>query len=48
MWYVIQTMTGKEEELTEVLDKMLPQTICEKSFLIKRETCWRLKGEHKI
>lgn len=48
MWYVIQTMTGKEEELAEVLDKMLPQTICEKSFLIKRETCWRLKGEHKI
>lgn len=48
MWYVIQTMTGKEEELTEVLKKMLPQTICEKSFLIRRETIWRLQGEHRI
>lgn len=48
MWYVIQTTTGKEEELTEVLKKMLPQTIYQKSFLIRRETCWRLKGEQKI
>ena len=48
MWYVIQTMTGKEEELTEVLKSMLPQTICEKSFLIRRETCWRRKGEYQI
>lgn len=48
MWYVIQTMTGREEELTEILDNMLPQTVCEKSFFIKRETCWRFKGENRI
>ena len=48
MWYVIQTTTGREEELTDVLKSMLPQTICEKSFFIRRETCWRLKGKHKI
>ena len=47
-WYVIQTTTGREEELTDVLKSMLPQTICEKSFFIRRETCWRLKGKHKI
>lgn len=32
MWYVIQTTTGREEELTDVLKSMLPQTICEKAF----------------
>ena len=49
MWYVIQTTTGREEELTDVLKSMLPQTICEKSFFIRRETLfYQLKKVPKL
>lgn len=48
MWYVIQTMTGHEEELIKMLDTMLTHAICEKCFFIRREISWRFKGENKI
>lgn len=48
MWYVIQTMTGREEELAEALEKILPSGVYEKSILLKKESVWRLHGEQKL
>ena len=45
MWYVIQTMTGKEQELVAVLHKMLPASLYKDCFFLKRQLLKRLGGE---
>lgn len=44
MWYVIQTITGQEELLVEMISRMIPQEDYVECFYIKRE-CAR-KDEH--
>lgn len=45
MWYVIQVMTGKEEETKYVMEKELDRQLYEKCFFIKRERVWRREGQ---
>lgn len=45
MWYVIQTTTGKEQELVDLLHKMLPKTVYNECFFMKRQLLKRLGGE---
>ena len=43
MWYVIQTITGKEQELVDLVYKMLPKTVYKECFFLK--LLKRLGGE---
>lgn len=45
MWYVIQTTTGKEQELVEVIHKMLPAALYSECFFLKRQLLKRLGGK---
>ncbi len=48
MWYVIQTITGKEMETAGVIRKMLMERSYRRCFVIRHECVWRLGGELKI
>lgn len=41
MWYVIQTMTGHEEKLVRMVEKILPQEIYTDCFVPYYERIWR-------
>ena len=45
MWYVIQTMTGKEQELVEEIQKLVPREAYDRCFYIRRQLLKRLGGE---
>ena len=45
MWYVIQTTTGKEQELVGVIKKLLPAELYESCFFFKRQLLKRLGGK---
>lgn len=45
MWYVIQTTTGKEQELVAMIHKTLPASVYERCFFMKRQLMKRLGGE---
>lgn len=44
MWYVIQTTTGKEQELVDVIHKSIPPDSYKACFFMKRELLKRLGG----
>lgn len=48
MWYVIQTVAGREQELAELIGKMLTrereEKIYKRCFVLYRECVWRLEG----
>lgn len=44
MWYVIQTITGMEKELVEIIDKVLAGDGYKQCFVIQRECVWRIEG----
>ena len=44
MWYVIQTMAGKEQELVGTIRKMVPPDSYESCFFLKRQLLKRLGG----
>lgn len=45
MWYVIQTTTGREEELVAFIHRMLPASLYSRCFFMKRQLMKRLGGE---
>lgn len=45
MWYVIQTTTGKEQELVDAIHKMLPAHCYNECFYMKRQLLKRLGGK---
>ena len=45
MWYVIQTQTGKEQELTECIERVLKGNGYRACFVIEQECVWRNAGE---
>ena len=45
MWYVIQTEAGKEQELVEVVNKVVEHRVYTRCFFVKRERVRRVKGE---
>lgn len=48
MWYVIQTLTGKEKELVGMIDKMLGGKGYNECFVIQRECVWRIEGAYRV
>ena len=47
MWYVIQTETGREQELVDAIDRVLCGTGYERCFVICQECVWRMEGSYK-
>ena len=45
MWYVIQVVTGKEEETKNVIVKELSRQLFDDCFYIRRERVWRRDGQ---
>lgn len=48
MWYVIQTMTGHEEELVRMINRVLPQNVYEECFVAYFERIWRKQQQSLI
>lgn len=48
MLYVIQTNTGREKELVEVIEKVLSSSEYKKCFVIQRECIWRIEGRMRM
>lgn len=48
MWYVIQTITGKEEELIIMIKTVLDKELYTDCFAIKAEWMKRLSGEWRV
>lgn len=48
MWYVIWTVTGKEEELITLIDKMVDSDVYESAFSIVREMARRESGRYVL
>ena len=48
MWYVIQTITGKEGELISLIETILNKKLYSSCFVIKAEWMKRLGGEWQI
>lgn len=48
MWYAIQTITGNEENVIEVIQRVVERHVYVKCFLLKREAVWRIQGACKI
>lgn len=44
MWYVIQIMTGKEEEVKGIIEKSVGHECFQCCFFLKRERVWRRGG----
>lgn len=41
LWYVLQTRTGKEEQLAELVQRMVPENLYGECFVIYQEQLWR-------
>lgn len=48
MWYVIQTITGKETETAGVIDRVLKKGSYERCFVIRRECVFRIEGRCRV
>lgn len=48
MWFVIQTMTGKEADTVDVIDRILKKNSYERCFVIQRECIWRIEGRCRV
>lgn len=48
MWYVIQTITGREDETVGLIDKVLRKKEYKRCFVIKRECVWKIEGRYRI
>lgn len=44
MWYVIQTISGKEEKTADMIRKMVPSNYMEECFIPKRERMKKFRG----
>ncbi len=47
-WYVLQTWTGKEEELVRMIGKILPRRLYEECFVIYHERLWRIQQKNVV
>ncbi|MCI9535823.1 MAG: hypothetical protein HFG53_13665 [Lachnospiraceae bacterium] len=48
LWYVLQTKTGQEEKLAELIPKMIPKNLYEECFVIYQEQLWRRKQQNFV
>ncbi|MCI9584583.1 hypothetical protein D3Z50_20225 [Clostridiaceae bacterium] len=47
MWYVIQTETGREQELVDAINRVLCGAGYKRCFVIRQECVWRIGGGYK-
>lgn len=48
LWYVLQTRTGEEEKLTELIHKMIPKELYGECFVIYQEQLWRRQQQNFV
>ena len=48
LWYVLQTRTGEEGKLTELIHKMVPKELYEDCFVIYQEQLWRRRQKNFV
>lgn len=48
LWYVLQTRTGEEEKLVELIQKIIPEHLYEECFVVYQEQLWRRKRQSFI
>lgn len=48
MWYVLQTLTGKEEELTRMIKTIVPYELYSDCFVAYYERVWRKQGKSVV
>lgn len=48
MWYVIQTITGEEQETADSIHRVLNGNGYRACFVIWQECVWRLEGKYKV
>ncbi|MXP76843.1 hypothetical protein GN277_16050 [Lachnospiraceae bacterium WCA-9-b2] len=48
MWYVIQTQTGGEEKLVELIEKMIPKEHYDECFCMNRECVRKMEKGYEI
>lgn len=46
MWYAIQTMTGREQELIDTVNARTDHSTYERCFCVRREAVWRRGGNY--
>lgn len=47
-WYVLQTRTGEEEKLVEMIRRVVPRGLYEKCFVIYHEQLWRRQQKNYV
>lgn len=45
LWYVLQTRTGEEERLTELIHRMVPRELYKECFVVYQEQLWRRRQQ---
>lgn len=48
MWYVIQTITGKEKELVSMIENIVAGEGYDKCFVIQHECIWKIEGQYRL
>ncbi len=48
MWYVLQTITGREEELVHYIEEIVPKELYTDCFVAYYERVWRKQQESVV
>lgn len=48
MWYIIQTLTGKEQQLIDIINKEISGDLYEDIFYIRRECARKHDGKYEL
>lgn len=48
LWYVLQTRTGEEEKLAELVQRIVPQNLYGECFVVYQEQLWRRKKQNFV
>ena len=47
-WYVLQTRTGEEEKLVDLVHKLVPDYLYGACFVVRQEQLWRRRQQNLI
>ena len=47
-WYVLQTRTGEEEKLVDLVHKLVPDYLYGTCFVVRQEQLWRRRQHNLI
>lgn len=48
LWYVLQTKTGEEEKLAEMIRKVVPRHLYGECFIVYHEQLWRRQQQNFV